>query len=503
MKIRSVIRVVASLVVVIGLFMASAALVGWLMGDEPGVVSGLLGCALAAMTAGLAGMLTGRGRLQLGLREGFAIVTFGWLAAALAGSLPLWIVEGLHWHDAFFETMSGFSTTGASILDAGLPLRNGGALAEGIADISRGVLFWRSLTHWLGGMGIVVLSVAILPSLGIGSHQLYHAEVPGPTSDQITPRIADSAKILWGVYALLSVLETGLLYAGGMSLFDAWCHTCGTLATGGFSTQQASVGAYDSVYIESIITIFMFLAGANFILHFRALRGKPLCHFLDEEFRFYALLCLVGIVTITISLIGTDIISSNGVVHAQTGPATALRYASFQVISIITTTGFVTADFNIWPAYCALLLVAFMFVGGCGGSTGGGMKHARVILLLKYAVSQVERCVFPRSVSNIQLNGQRIDSSILHKTLCFFFLFVGLFVLFSLILTLLGVGDVVTASTASIASLGNIGPGLGNVGATSTYAWMSPPAKLLLTFEMLLGRLELYTVLVLFLPSSY
>lgn len=503
MNVRSVIRVVAALVAVIGLFMASAALVGWLMQDPPEVISGLLVCALAAMVAGLAGMLAGRGRLHLGLREGFAIVTFGWLAAALAGSLPLWAVSGLNWHDAFFETMSGFTTTGASILDAGLPLRRGGTLSEGIADIAKGVLFWRSLTHWLGGMGIVVLSVAILPSLGIGGHQLYHAEVPGPTSDQLTPRIADSAKILWAVYVLLSVLETLLLAAGGMPLFDAWCHTCGTLATGGFSTQQASIGAYNSVYFEVVITVFMFLAGANFILHFRALRGKPLSHFNDEEFRFYALLCVVGIATITLSLLGTDISSSSGTVHAQAGPFTALRYASFQVISIITTTGFVTADFNLWPAYCTMLLVVFMFVGGCGGSTGGGMKNARVILLLKYAVSQVERCVFPRSVSNIQLNGQRIDPAILHKTLSFFFLFVGLFVLFGLLLSLLGAGDLATASTASIASLGNIGPGLGNVGATSTYAWMSPPAKLLLTFVMLLGRLELYTVLVLLLPSSY
>lgn len=503
MNIRSVIRVVASLVAVIGLFMASSAVVGWLMGDEPEVVSGLLGCSLAAMTAGLGGMLAGRRHVHLGLREGFGIVTFGWLAAALAGALPLWLVGGLHWHDAFFETMSGFTTTGASILDAGLPMRNGSTLAEGIADMPYGVLFWRSLTHWLGGMGIVVLSVAVLPSLGIGSHQLYHAEVPGPTSDQLTPRIADSAKILWGIYVLLSILETGLLYAGGMSLFDAWCHTCGTLGNGGFSTQQASVGAFDNVFFEIVIMVFMFLSGANFTLHFRALRGKPLSHFLDEEFRVYAVLCLVGIASITLSLIGTDITTSAGAVHSQADAPTSLRYASFQVISVITTTGFVTADFNIWPAYCMFLLVLLMFSCGCGGSTSGGMKTARIILIAKYAVSQVERCVFPRSVSNIQLNGQRIDTTILHKTMCFFFLYVAVFFSATLLLCLLGVDDLSTASTASIASLGNVGPGLGEVGATSTYAWMSPPAKLLLTFVMLLGRLELYTVLVLFLPSSY
>lgn len=503
MHLRSVSRVVASLVTVIGLFIATSAAVGALMGDPVRTTLGILGCAACTVLLGLGGVVMVRGPLTLGLREGFGIVTFGWIAVSLFGALPLWLVEGLHWHDAFFETMSGFSTTGASILDAGLPLRNGESLAVGIADISSAALFWRSMTHWLGGMGIVVLSVAILPSLGIGSHQLYHAEVPGPTSDRLTPRIADSAKILWAVYVLLSVVETVLLRAGGMPLFDAWCHTCGTLATGGFSTQQGSIGAYQSAYFDAVITVFMFLAGTNFILHFRALRGKPLSHFHDEEFRVYLLLCAVGIGTVTLSLLGTDIVSSSGTVHPNAGLATAFRFASFQVVSILTTTGFVTADFNVWPAYCALLLVVLMFIGGCGGSTGGGMKNARVVLLVKYATSQVERCVFPHSVSNIRLNGRRVDSVILHKTLSFFFLFVALFVVFGLALCALGTGDLVTAASASIASLGNIGPGLGDVGATSTYAWLPAPAKCLLTFVMLLGRLELYTVLVLLLPSSY
>jgi len=498
-----VIRVVSSLVAVLGLFMATSAPVSWLMGDPSEVSWALLGCSMGTLLAGAFISRLSRGDLQFTFREGFAIVTFGWVGASIFGALPLFVIGGVHWYDAVFETMSGFTTTGASILDGTLVLRDGTTLKSGIADMPFGVLYWRSLTHWLGGMGIVVLSVAILPSLGIGSQQLYHAEVPGPTSDQLTPKIADSAKILWAVYVLLSAAETGLLMAGGMSLFDAWCHTCGTMATGGFSTQQSSIGAYNSVYIDSVVTLFMFLAGANFVLHFRALRGAPLTFFRDEEFRFYLLLAVAATLSVTIKLTGGDIATSAGAQLRNVGFFTALRYASFQVVSILTTTGFVTADFNLWPAYCTLLLMVLMFVGGCGGSTGGGMKNVRLILLIKYSIAQVERCIFRRSVSNVRFNHERVDTATLHKTLSFFFLFVGLFVVFSLALCLLGVDDIITASSATIAALGNIGPGLGKVGAVCTYAWMSPPAKVTLTFVMLLGRLELYTVLVLFLRSAY
>ena len=498
-----VIRVVSSLVAVVGPFMATSVPVSWLMGDPSEVYWALLACSVGTMLTGALLSRMTRGALLFTFREGFAIVTFGWLFASVFGGLPLYVIGGVHWYDAIFETMSGFTTTGASILDGTLALRDGTVLSSGIADMPFGVLYWRSLTHWLGGMGIVVLSVAILPFLGIGSQQLFHAEVPGPTTDQLTPKIADSAKILWAVYVLLSVVETALLMGGGMSLFDAWCHTCGTMATGGFSTQQASVGGFNSAYIDSVITLFMFLAGTNFVLHFRALRGKPLTFLRDEEFRVYFLLAAVTTLSVTLKLVGGDIVTSGGVELHDIGFFTALRYGSFQVVSILTTTGFVTADFNLWPAYCALLLVVLMFIGGCAGSTGGGMKVARLVLLVKYSVAQIERCVFRRSVSNIRLNRERVDAATLHKTLGFFFLFVGLFVASSLSLCLLGVDDVVTASTASIAALGNIGPGLGKVGAVCTYAWMTPSAKGVLTFMMLLGRLEVYTVLVLFLRSSY
>lgn len=503
MNVRLTARAVAAIIAVVGLAMSTAAGVSWGMGDSTPVVFQFAACSGVTLVGAAAVLLVVRGRGRFRYREGFAIVTFGWLFAAIFGALPFAFAGGLHWYDAFFETMSGFSTTGASVLDNTLALRDGTVLPRGIADMPYGLIYWRSLTHWLGGMGIVVLSLAVFPSLGLGANQLYLAEVPGPTEDQMTPRIADSAKILWGVYVLLSACQTFLLMLGGMTLFEAWCHTCGTMATGGFSTRQASVGGFDSAYIDTVIIVFMFLAGSNFLLHFKALRGRPLNYFRDEEFRFYLGLTLLAVATIAATLVGRDIVTSAGTVLPHVGPLTAIRYAAFQVVSVMTTTGFATADFNLWPAYATLLLILLMFVGGCAGSTGGGMKNSRLILTLKYGVAQIERCVFRRAISNVRLNRARISETTLHKVLAFVCLFVGLQVFFSLALCVLGVDDIVTAATASIAALGNIGPGLGNVGATCTYAWMEPAAKLLLTVAMLLGRLELYTVLVLLVPSFY
>ncbi|MCK5844929.1 MAG: hypothetical protein KAG97_09495, partial [Victivallales bacterium] len=292
MNIRQVVNVVSALIVVIGFFILSSASIAWLMGDSSTVVWKLVASAGVAIAIGLAAFFFSRvEKYQLGKREGFWIVTFGWLAAAAFGAIPFVMISDLNWYDAFFETMSGFTTTGASVLDNTLVLRSGSTLKLGIADLPKGLIYWRSMTHWLGGMGIVVLSLAIIPFLGIGGQELYNAEVPGPTSDQLTPKIASSAKILWGVYLLLSVCET-LMLLPEMPLFDAWCHTCGTMATGGFSTQQASVGAYGSVYVDTVITLFMFLAGGNFVLHYRALRGKPLFHFSDEEFKWYLYITL-------------------------------------------------------------------------------------------------------------------------------------------------------------------------------------------------------------------
>jgi len=506
MNIRSTINVTAALTVVIGLAVFTAVPVSWLMGDPSAVIIKIAMSAAITIVVGVAAfLLTKVEKYELGKREGFGIVTFGWILAAAFGSIPFVTAGHLCWYDAFFETMSGFTTTGASVLDSSLKLNNGTYLEDGIQGLPYGLLYWRSLTHWLGGMGIVVLSLAIIPFLGIGGQELYNAEVPGPTSDQLTPKIANSAKILWGVYLLLSIVET-LLLLPKMPLFDAWCHTCGTMATGGFSTQQSSIGAYNSVYVDGIITLFMFLAGGNFILHYRALRGKPLFHFSDEEFRWYLGITLFATASITavLMLAGKPIKSTAGLDIVPSFGA-ALQYASFQVVSILTTTGFCTADFAVWPVYAGILLVILMFIGGCGGSTGGGMKVSRFLLLIKYAVAQVERTLFPRTITNVHLNGKRVETKTLHKVVTFFALFIGLYVIFTLLLALFPDPKMTldTAASASIASLGNIGPGLANVGATSTYSWMHPAAKLLLTAAMLLGRLEVYTVLVILLPSFW
>ena len=504
MNIRNVINVVSALVVVIGIAIFTAVPVSWVMGDKPEVIIQLALSSLIAIFAGIMFFIPTRVKqYNLGKREGFGIVTFGWVAAAAFGAIPFILVEHLWWYDAFFETMSGFTTTGASILDNTLALSTGKVLDKGIQNLPKGLLYWRSLTHWLGGMGIVVLSLAIIPFLGIGGQELYNAEVPGPTSDQLTPKIANSAKILWGVYLLLSIIET-LLLLPKMPLFDAWCHTCGTMATGGFSTQQASVGAYNSLYVDSVITFFMFLAGGNFVLHYRALRGKPLFHFKDEEFRWYFFITLFATLSIAaVLMIADEPIQSTSGLSVMPTLGASLQYSAFQVVSILTTTGFCTANFAVWPAYASLLLVMLMFIGGCGGSTGGGMKVSRAMLALKYGVAQIQRTLFPRKITNIHINHQRVDAGTLHKVMTFFFLFIALFVLFSMILSLYPGIDYETATSAAIASLGNIGPGIGGVGATCTYAWMKPSAKMILTLAMLLGRLEVYTVLVIFLPTFW
>ncbi len=508
MNSRAVINVVSALIAIIGLTILTSTPVSIWMNDSIKDTQMLSISGVIAIVLGTFGYYLSKGeKYNLGVREGFGIVTIGWIAASIFGAIPYMLVSHIHWYDAIFETMSGFTTTGSSVLQAGLDLTNGTQLKEGIADLPCGLLYWRAMTHWLGGMGIVVLSLAILPFLGIGGQQLYNAEVPGPTSDQLTPKIASSAKILWSVYFLMTIVETLLLWAGPMTLFEAWCHTCATLATGGFSTSQGSVAGFSSAYVDYIITIFMFLAGCNFVLHYRALLGKPLFYFKDEEFRFYLGITAVATAVITFSVYGGQIMTTAGATIENVGIADAFRYSVFQVVSIMTTTGFCTADFDLWPVYSALILLGLMFIGGCGGSTGGGIKVSRIILALKYSISQIQRCLFPRQISNIRLNKERIDTGTLHKVVTFIVIFVGLFIAFAFILTLFKYKgeniDLLTSLSASVASLGNIGPGISKVGASCTYYWMPPAAKVILSFAMLLGRLEIYTVLVIFLPSFW
>ena len=431
---------------------------------------------------------------ELGIREGFAVVALGWVTVALFGALPyvfagVFQVDGRSPWTAFsfcyFEAMAGFSTTGATVLTE-------------IEHLTHAMLFWRSFSHWLGGMGIVVLAVAILPMLGVGGMQLFRAEAPGPQTDRLTPRIAQTAKLLWGVYLLLSLLETILLMLGNMSLFDALCHTFGTMATGGFSTKNASIGHYDSVYIDMVICGFMFLAGTNFALHYRALRGDVKSYFQDTEFKFY---CIVIAVSITLISWNTIRFQVDGQVPYDS-MWTSLRYAAFQVMSIITTTGYGTADFEQWPALSQFILVTLMFYGGCAGSTGGGMKQVRFLLLIKQSVAEIKRLMFPHAVLPIRVNDRVVPPEVMTNVLGFFFFFIGIFAIVTCIMSTLGL-DLVSAAGATIATMGNIGPGLGSVGPADNYAHIHTAGKYVLSFCMLLGRLELYTVLILFSPNFW
>ncbi len=432
---------------------------------------------------------------ELGLREGFAIVTLGWVVVALFGSFPYLLADVFaadgrssleEFSFCYFESMSGFSTTGATVLTE-------------IEHLSHAMLFWRSFSHWLGGMGIVVLAVAILPMLGVGGMQLFRAEAPGPQTERLTPRIAQTAKLLWGVYILLSVLETLLLWLGGMSLFDSLCHTFGTMATGGFSTKNGSVAHFDSVYIEVVIIVFMFLAGTNFALHYRALRGDVLSYFKDTEFRFYCIVILVSIVLISWNTVRFENINKE-IPYDSVGDA--VRYGAFQVLSITTTTGYGTADFEMWPALSQFILVTLMFYGGCAGSTGGGMKQLRFLLLIKQSGAEIKRLIFPHAVLPVRVNDRVVPSEVLTHVLGFFFFFIGIFAIVTCIMATLGL-DLISAAGCTIATMGNIGPGLGSVGPIDNYAHIVPAGKFILTFCMLLGRLEIYTVLILFSPNYW
>lgn len=414
------------------------------------------------------------------VREGFAIVTFGWLLAAAFGALPFVISGAIpSYTDAFFETMSGFTTTGASIL-------------TDIEAMPRGLLFWRSFTHWLGGMGIILLSLAILPFLGVGGMQLFKAEVPGPVADKLAPRVAQTAKILWGVYIALSAAETILLMVGGMDLFDALCHTFGTMATGGFSTRNASIAAFPSPFIQWVIIVFMFLAGVNFALHFRVIRQGPLIYRRDREFLVY----------VTFIAVASLFIYGMTAVRMGEYSEKAVRDVVFQVISIQTTTGYVSFDYELWPFAAQMLLFLLMFVGGSAGSTGGGMKVLRIYLLIKFVFTELDRLIHPHAIIPVRVRQQTISRDVVTNVLGFAILYLFIFALGSLLVTMMGY-DMPTALGAVVATMSNIGPGLGDVGAVDNYAHFSAAGKWLLAFFMLIGRLELYTVLILFAPSYW
>ncbi len=413
-------------------------------------------------------------------REGFAIVTFAWIGCGLFGSLPYLFSGSLpHPVDAFFESISGFTTCGASVF-------------RDVEAVPKSVLFWRALSQWIGGMGLIVLGVAILPLLGVGGMQFYEAESagPSPTADRLTPRIQDTARLLWGVYALLTAAGVAFLWMGDMDFFDAVCHCFAAISTGGFSTRNASLGAFGS-YSQVVTIVLMVVGTTNFSLHYFALRGRLGRYWTNDEFRFYlAFFCGAILLIFLVNWRGYD------------DPVRNLRDTAFNVASIVSTSGFASADYERWPVFGQAILFAAMFVGGCAGSTAGGLKQVRFLVMLKHALLQTARLLHPRQVRVLKLDRRAVSDDIVQDVLGFTVLFFGVFVVASLLLTAAGV-DLVTAGTGVIACLSTVGPGLGNVGPMDNYASLPYFAKCVLSLCMLLGRLEVSTVLVLLFRSFW
>ncbi len=413
-------------------------------------------------------------------KEGMAVVALGWFSVGLFGALPFYLAPDFTTYtDAFFESVSGFTTTGSSVMTH----------IEGAAP---SLLLWRSLIQWLGGMGIIVLSLAILPFLGVGGMQLYKAEVPSPVPDKLAPRLSESAKILWMVYAGMTLILGGLLYFGGMPLFESVCHALTTLPTGGFSPKNASIAHYNSAYFDYVITAFMILAGINFSLHYQLIKGRPLAFWRDSECRFFLGLVILLTILVTFNTLGP----------VYPTLESAFRFAAFQVASIITTTGFATADYEHYPGFSQAILFFLMFMGASAGSTGGGMKCARIMVCCKYCYRELFKLIHPRSISHIKVNNAIISEDLLRSILGFLALYILTFVIATLILASMGV-DILTALGATASCIGNIGPGFGTVGPAENFAHLPQLGKWLLSWCMLAGRLEIYTVIILLVPEFW
>ena len=447
---------------------------------ESGLVAFLGSGAITALTGFAGYFFTRKAHLEVTKRDAYVIVTSGWTLFSLFGTLPFLISGAIpNFTNAFFETISGFTTTGASILND-------------IESLSHGILFWRSLTQWLGGMGIIVLSLVILPVLGIGGMQLFVAEVPGPTPDKLHPRVKETAKRLWSIYVIFTVAEILLLWLGDMNLFDAVCHSFTTMATGGYSTKQASIAYWDSPYIHYVITLFMFLAGTNFSLSYFALHLRFRKVFRNEEFRYY-----LGFVA------GFTLLVSLGLYfHEGVGPERSFRESIFQVVSIITTTGYVTADYMAWVPALTVLIFVLMFFGGSGGSTGGGPKIMRIMILLKNSTQELKRLIHPNAVIPVRINKSAVEGEVVTNVLAFIALYGVIAIISMIIMSALGC-DFETSIGSVAATLGNIGPGIGGVGPVENYADLGGAAKWFLSLLMLVGRLELFTVLILFSPAFW
>ena len=478
---RRVAYVIGAVVVAAGLAMLPAAVTSLIYGERE--TAGLI--TLAALITALAGLLSWRGVGRSGTlttKEGFASVGLAWFAMSIFGMLPYLLTGSIdNLTNAFFETVSGFTTTGAS-------------LVSDPSELPRGIIMWRSTTQWLGGMGVIVLSLAVLPLLGTGGVQLARAESPGPEPDRLTPRFRETAKRLWLLYALLTLVETGLLWAGDMTLFEAINHSLTTMSTGGFGTEASSIDSY-SPYVQWVVIGFMFLAGTSFALHFRAVQN-PGQYLKNTEFRLFALVLAVATLIIAIGIWG------------QESAADTIRDALFTALALVTTTGFATADFGAWIPALQLFVVGLMFIGGMAGSTAGGIKIYRMGVLVRAASADLRRLVYPRGIFVVRFGANRVHEPVIESVQSFFLFFMFLFMTGPFLLGGLGAVfgpelGLVEAASATASALGNIGPALGEMGPSGNYAALTQPGKWLLSLLMIAGRLELFPVLLLFTRSLW
>lgn len=486
---RIIAHIMGLLLLFNGGFMGVSSLVSLYYGED--AFQGMLASAgIAAVIGGVMMALSRKHRKELFKKDGYLIVTGGWLIMAFAGTMPYMLTGSLDTYtDAFFETMSGFTTTGASIMND-------------IEVMPKGVLFWRSMTHWIGGMGIIVLAVAILPLLGIGGMQLFAAEAPGPNAHKLHPRITDTAKRLWLIYVGYTAIETLLLRIAGMGWFDAVNHALSTLSTGGFSTKNASIAYWNDVpAIQWIIIVFMFLAGINFVLSYFAIKIDFKKVFGDQEFKWY-LSFIVGFTAIAATLIyfnadlGASSINHPLVYGRAEG---SVRHALFQVLAVMTTTGFVTADFTMWTPFLTVMFFGIFFIGGCAGSTSGGVKVMRHIILVRNGLLEFKRALHPNAILPVRYNGKAIPSQIVYNVLGFFILYMLSFIVGATGLAALGV-EFTTAIGGALSSLGNVGPAFGQLSPVDNFAGLPVLGKWWCAFLMLIGRLELFTVLILLTP---
>ena len=447
--------------------------------NEPESVKIFLVSSIFTLATGIFLQYTSRMDIdELTHRESIVIVAIGWLLVALFGGIPF-MLAGISPVDSLFEAMSGFTTTGSSIL-------------PDIEIYSKGILFWRSMTQWLGGMGIIILVLAILPRIAVAGRQMFLSEAPGPIKDKLKPRLKDTAQILWGVYVTFTILEIILLYFAGMSLYDATVHTFPTMSTGGFSSKNLSIAAYNSFGIELIIVIFMFIGGANFNLFYRTLKVDRSALIKDKEFQTYLFIVLISTI-----IIGLQVWNWGETL------AGSFRHALFQVVSIMTTTGFASTDFSLWPESTKLILLLLMFVGGSAGSTGGALKVVRVILLMKYGIREIHKSIHPKMVRPIRLGDKAVPEDVMQAVLAFFILYLLVFVGSTLVLSALGL-DLLTSISASATTLGNVGPGLSTlIGPMANFGSIHVIGKIVLILNMWIGRLEVLTVLILFVPSFW